>query len=227
VKQALYEGVQEEPQPGFLDKQFGTPRIMAARAVPMDPESARRALEDYLITCEYMSVVRRQANSVTFEPAPDAVSKFARAFKRGSKHQLAASTLLEMTVRPLEPGWSHVRLRVIFKDDRKSQVVGAAVGGTFLGAPAAALTAVIIGGAAQAVGIVPEVGVAIGSLFGIGAFSGVMAGLLASARKRYRQWRERTVIQAEGVLDRLEGGDELRPPPPPWIRKLQMKFGQL
>ena len=54
-----------------------------------------------------------------------------------------------------------------------------------------------------------------------------IAGILASARKRYRQWRERTVMQTEGVLDRLEKGEDMRPAPPPWIRRLQMKFGQL
>jgi len=226
VRQALYEGVQDEPQPTFLDKQFGTPRITASRAVPHDAEAARRALENYLITSEYMAVVRRQPTSVMFEPAPDAVSKFARAFKRGSKHQLAASSVLEMSVRSLEPGWSHVRLRAVFKDDRKSQLIGALIGGTVLGAPLAGLTAVVIAGVMQSV-TTPAASIAVGSLFGIGAFVAVMTGLLASARKRYRHWRERTVMQAEGVLDRLEGGDELRPPPPPWMRKLQMKFGEL
>jgi len=29
------------------------------------------------------------------------------------------------------------------------------------------------------------------------------------------------------VLDRLEKGDELRPPASPWLRKLQLKFGRL
>ena len=33
--------------------------------------------------------------------------------------------------------------------------------------------------------------------------------------------------ETNGVLDRLEKGDELRPPPSPWLRKLQLKMGRL
>jgi hypothetical protein len=227
VKQALYEGVQDEPEPTFLDKQFGTPRIMAVRAVPLPVEQTRRALEDYLTTYEYLTVVRRQSDSMTFEPAPDAVSKFARKFKR-SRHQLASAEVVEISVRPLEEGWSHVRIRAVFKDDRKSQVVGAGVGGTILGGTAGGLTGAITGTLASTLTFLPtEAAVAVGSVFGVGIFAAVFTGILASARKRYRHWRERTVMQTEGVLDRLEKGDDMRPAPPPWIRRLQMRFGQL
>src|SRR5215216_4081723 len=47
VRQALYEGACAEPEPSLLDRQLGTPRVMAARAVPLDYERARRAIEDY------------------------------------------------------------------------------------------------------------------------------------------------------------------------------------
>ena len=62
---------------------------------------------------------------------------------------------------------------------------------------------------------------------GIATFAATTAGFFASARKNYRRWRDRTVVEADAILDRLEKGDELRPPPAPWIRKLQLKFGQL
>ncbi|HEX6558161.1 MAG TPA: hypothetical protein VF021_01835, partial [Longimicrobiales bacterium] len=85
VRQAIYEGVQEEAEPGaFLDRHFSTPRISVARAVPLEPDAARRALEDYFITQEYLQIVRRQAETTTFEPASDAVSKVARTFRRSS-----------------------------------------------------------------------------------------------------------------------------------------------
>src|SRR5512145_1373975 len=50
VRQALFEGAQEEQEPTFLDRQLGITRIMATRAVPLNAEQARHALEDYLVT---------------------------------------------------------------------------------------------------------------------------------------------------------------------------------
>jgi hypothetical protein len=225
VRQALYEGVKDEPEPGLLDRQFGTPRIMAARAVPLPPDRARRALEDYLVTHEYLQIVRRQADSTTFEPAVDPMSKFARAFQRSSRHQLASASGIEICIRSLETGWSHARIRALYEDDRQSKVVRGSITGVLLGLPAGAFTAMLIGNVTAGL-LIPEAGVAAGAVAGIAAFSSIVMTSLASARKQWRRWRERTQDQAEAVLDRLEKGDDLRPPPSPWLRKLQMKFGR-
>lgn len=225
VRQALFEGAREEPEPGILDRHFGTPRIMSTRAVPLPADRARRAIEDYLVTYEYLQICRRQGNSTTFEPAVDAVSKIARTFRRSSKHQLASAIRIEVSVRQLEEGWSHVRLRALYEDDRRSKVVGGSITGAFVGLPAGALTTVIVGGLTNGI-LIPEASVALGGVAGIAAFSALVAASLASARKRWRRWRESTLNQAEAVLDRLEKGDDLRPPPSPWLRKLQMKFGE-
>lgn len=226
VRQALFEGVREETEPTFLDRQFGVPRIMASRAVPFEPDKARRALEDYFVTYEYLQVVRRQANTTTFEPAIDAVSKVARAFQRSSKHQLAAAQGIEISIRPLEAGWSHVRVRAVYEDDRRSKVIGSGIFGAVVGIPTGGFLTMIVGGLSTGV-LGTELGIAIGGVAGIAAFSSVMAATLASERNRWRRWRQRTQDQAEAVLDRLEKADDLRPPPAPWIRKLKMKFGQL
>lgn len=225
VRQALYEGVRDEPEPGLLDRQFGTPRIMAARAVPLSPERTRRALEDYFVTHEYLQIVRRQPDSTTFEPAVDTMSKVARSFQRNSKHQLAAASGVEICVRSLESGWSHARIRAVYDDDRQSQVVRSSIAGVLLGVPVGAFTGALVGTATGGL-LIPEAGLAVGAVAGIAAFSSIVASSLASARRQWRRWRERTQDQAEAVLDRLEKGDELRPPPSPWIRKLQMKFGR-
>lgn len=225
VRQAMLEGVQEEQEPTFLDRQFGATRIMATRAVPMPPEQARRAMEDYLITREYLQVVRRQSAGVSFEPADDVVSKVARGFSRSKKHCLAAADGVELVVRELEPGWSHVRLRAVYPDARKVHIGGAAAGGIFLGAP----TGVAVGVSVAVItnGVLGDpVAIALGVSTGLTAFGGVVAGFWQIARQNFRNWRSRTVNEANGVLDRLEKGDELRPPPSPWLRKLQLKFGK-
>jgi hypothetical protein len=226
VRQALYEGAVEEQPESLLDKQMGVPRIMATRAVPFAPEETRRALEDYLVTREYLQIVRRQTRATTFERADDAVSKVARSLSRSKKHCLAAAEAVEVTVRELQPGWTHVRLKAVYPDQRKSQLVGAGIGSVFLGTPIGALTTVIVGGLTSGV-LGDPVSIAVGAAAGIATFAATTAGFFASARKNYRRWRERTVVEADAILDRLEKGDELRPPPAPWIRKLQLKFGQL
>jgi hypothetical protein len=130
---------------------------------------------------------------------------------------------VDTAVRSLEPGWSHVRLRAVYIDDRKSRVTWAIIGGSILGAPAGGLVAALVVGISNGL-LIPEVGAALGGVAGISAAVGVVAANLASVRNRYRRWRERTETEAAAILDRLEKGDDLRPPPAPWLRKLQMKF---
>lgn len=227
VRQAIYEGVQEEAEStGFLDRHFSVPRVSVARAVPLESEAARRALEDYFVTQEYLQIVRRQSESTSFEPAADPFSKVARTFRRSSKHQMAGALHLDLAIRPLEPGWSHVRIRALYKDERRSQMAGVIVGATLLGIPAGAGLGAIVGAALGSF-TGAEVAVAGGLVTGLSTLSVITAGLFSSAKRRYRRWRERARTEAEALLDRSEKGDELRPPPPPWIRKLQMKFGQL
>jgi hypothetical protein len=226
VRQALMEGPQHEAELSFLDRQMGTTRIMATRAVPMTPDQARRALEDYMVTREYLQVVRRQSTSTTYEPADDVVSKVARGFSRSKKHCLAAAQGVEVSVRELEPGWSHVRLRALYPEARKVHISGATAGTVFLGGPLATGLGVMT--SALANGPLPDIlAVAAGAAVGITTFAGAAAGFWAIARHNFRAWRSRTVNEANGVLDRLEKGDELRPPPSPWLRKLQLKFGKL
>ena len=226
VRQALYEGVKEEQPPALLDRYLPPPRFDVSRAIPMDAQKAQRVLADYFVAHEYMQIVRRQAETTTFEPASDAFSKVARGLQRASKHQLARAEYLELKVRSLEPGWSHVRVRAIHKDERKSNIVGFVIGSVFLGIPAGAGLGAIAGGMAGTVAGT-EGAIAGGVLVGVATFSGITAGLFKSMKARYRRWRERTSIEAESLLDRAEKGDELRPPPAPWIKRLQMKFGQL
>lgn len=223
VRQALYEGVREEAEPGFLDREMGAPRIIATRAVPLDPVRARKAIEDYLVTCEYLQLVRRQDTATTFEPAVDTVSKIARSFRRSSKHQLANALGVDTSVRALEPGWSHVRLRAVYNDDRRARLTWAIIGGSILGVPTGGLVGALVVGVSNGL-LIPEMAAALGGVAGISAAAGVVAAYVASIRTRYRKWRERTETEAAAILDRLEEGDDLRPPPAPWVRKLQMKF---
>jgi hypothetical protein len=226
VRQALFEGVQEEVEPSFLDKQLGVPRIMATRAVPLTPEQARAALEDYMVTREYLQVIRRQSTTTSFEPADDIVSKVARSVGRSKKHCLAAAEGVELTIRELQPGWSHIRLKAVYPNARKLYVGGAAAGifgiGGLGGATAGIAVAIVSNGA-----LGDPASLALGVTTGVTVLGGAAATFWTIARNNFRAWRERSVNEANGVLDRLEKGDALRPPPSPWLRKLQLRLGRL
>ena len=224
VRQALFEGVESDEAPSLLDRQLGVPRIMTARAVPMAPTEARRALEDYLVTREYLQIVRRQGMSTNFQPADDTVSKVARGFSRSNKHCLAAAESVEITTRELEPGWTHVRVKAVYPDKRRSHLVGATMGTLFLGGPLGIWTS--IGVNLFTADLLGPASVAVGAAAGITAFAGMGIGMFAAARDNYRKWRKRTATEAEFLLDRMEKGDALRPPAAPWLRKLQLKLGR-
>lgn len=226
VRAAMYEGAGDSASDSLIDRGFGVPRIMTTRSIPMPADQARRALEDYLVTCEYLQIVRRQPTSTTFHRAEDAISKVARGFSRSSKHCLAAAEAVEITTRELEPGWTHVRVKAVYPDKRKSHLVGAAAGTIFLGAPlgvwSAVATNIVL---MESIGAAASLGV--GAAVGLTAFSGMAVGMFSAARSNYRKWRERTKTEAEFLLDRLEKDSALHAPPAPWLRKLQLKLGRL
>lgn len=224
VRQALYEAPQDESEFTLLDRHFAPPRFSAARAVPLAAAHAQRLLEDYFVTHEYLQIVRRRADTTTFERAGDTISKVVRALRGSSKHQLARAEHIELTVRSLEAGWSHVRIRAVYRDERKSQLTTVALGSVFLGITGGAAAGTILGGMFGSFAGTEGAMVA-GVLIGIATFGAISGGLLASAKSSYRRWRERASTEAEIVLDRAEKGGELRPPPAPWIRKLQLKLG--
>jgi hypothetical protein len=122
VKQALYERPPEDRPVGFLDLNFGSESVTVVRSVPHDQPIVLSRLEEYLVTREYLQLRRRQGMNAYFEPAEDAFSSIARAFSRPSgRFHLARTQRAYLTVRPLESGWSHIRLEVCYPDQRRAR----------------------------------------------------------------------------------------------------------
>jgi hypothetical protein len=222
VRQALYEGSHSEPAAdGFLDRYFGTVTVTAVRAVPCEVDMAHRRLEDYLVTREYLQIRRRQGANAFFEPADDAFSSLARAFSRPSgRYHLARSQRAYLTVRPLEPGYCHVRLQMSYPEQRKRQATSA----TLLGGLLALTTGGLVAGT---VGVTLDAGVlttAAAAVAGLASGGGVFVGVWAAFRESYRKWLGRSRDEADAVLDRLEHGEDLRPPASPWLRRLQQRM---
>jgi hypothetical protein len=222
VRQALYERPIDEAPPTFLDRNFGACNVIVTRSVPCEQRVALSRLEDYLVTREYLQIRRRQNVNILFEPAEDAFSSIARAFSRPrGRFHLARTQRAYLSVRPLEPGWCHVRLEVAYPEQRKSAVIGAlAVGGT-LGIAAGSVAGYQVAVLLDALG---PIGTVVGVAAGAATAGGAISLTWAIFKVQFRKWLKRGKDEADALLDRLELGEELRPPASPWLRRLQQRL---
>lgn len=227
VRQALYElPVQrgEAELEGWIDRWYGPPHLHSTRVVPGPPEQVLDRLEDYLVTRELLQVVRRQAGKAAFTPADDAISNVARAVRRPQRQwQIARSRRVMVEVRPMVDGESHVRLELDMGQQRGRAVTSGIVGGVLVGLPLAAGAFFPVGhlvfdlagdAAAYAAGLTASAT----------ALAASVTGGVAVARSRFRHRVENARVEIAALLDRLQGGRKLDPPPAPWLRSLRSRI---
>ena len=224
VRQALYELPRQRSPEGWVDRWFGPPAVVETRVVPGDPSAVVDRLEDYLVTREFLQVLRRQGEKVALSPAEDAISNVARAVRRPQRQwQIARARRVLVEARPIPEDESHVRLEVDVANRRTRAVTGGIVGGALVGLPLAA-------GAFFPVGhIVFDIagdaaGYAAGLAAGAGAFTASVSAGMAVARARFKARVQDARLEVASLLDRLEGGRTLDPPPAPWLRSLRSRI---
>lgn len=220
VRQALYETPGAPVEPSVVDRLCGPAQVSVARVVPNEPDLTFKRLEEYLVTREYLQVVRRQPGRAWFIPAEDLVSRIIRSITRpSSRHLLARTRGVALAVHPLEEGRSHVRLELNLASLRKEfLVVGGVVGGGPIGITVGAIGAAIVDSMAGPLGTA-----GIFAALGAGMIASASAGIGIAARA-FRGQRKTAAGEAESLLDRIETGDRLDPPLPPWRQKLQSRL---
>lgn len=224
VRQALYELPRHRGDAGWVDRWFGPPAVVGTRVVPGRPGAVVDRLEDYLVTREFLQVLRRQGDKVAFSPAEDAISNVARAVRRPQRQwQIARARRVLVEARPIPDEESHVRMELDVANRRTRAVTGGIAVGALVGLPLAA-------GAFFPVGhIVFDVagdaaGYAAGLVAGAGAFAASVSAGMAVARARFKSRVEDARLEVAALLDRLEGGRTLDPPPAPWLRSLRSRI---
>lgn len=225
VRQALYELPRSRgEESGWIDRWYGLPTVVGTRLAPGTPDEVLDRLEDYLVTRELLQVLRRQGGRAAFTPADDTISNMARAVRRPERNwQIARSRRVLVEARPMLEGESHVRLELDIEPQRRKALRSGIVGGALVGLPLAA-------GAFFPVGhMVFEIAgdaaaYAAGLTAGAGAFGASVAGGMAVARSRFQARVENARMEIAGLLDRLEGGRKLDPPPAPWLRGLRSRI---
>ena len=220
VRQALFELPDLKVQPRWYDRYFGPAVFSVNRVVPTRKEPALRRVEDYLVTREYLQIVRRKGDTIAFIPADDTISSVARALSRPtSRHTITRASRVMVGVHTLPDEHAHARFDVDLSDARKAAVGGGIAFGSFIGLGVGTIAAVVTDN------LVPG---GLGDITQIVAFGGSMAAsITASVSVAASGFRKRVFsakMELTGLLDRLERGDRLDPPAAPWRRKLQLRL---
>ena len=197
------------PDEGLAHRIAGPATVSASRVVPGSPPEVEANLESYLRQEELLRQVRSRSGGSVWEPGTGLVHQMRRAFDVGGRRYTLAKTRdLQIRVTALESGWSLVTLTADIGNLRAERI-----GGWFAGLG--------LSGAASGLGLFMATGGgALPLLGGLAILSGFMGLATVSARAGMRKTRQRTKRALEGLLDRLERGENLRNEEEPWHRKL-------
>lgn len=215
VRRALAEVRSGLEGGGPLDRIFGPSQVHASRVVPLESEEVASSIDEFLVASQLLQPVRRTPKMLQYRPAVDWASQLARAASFSSReHYIASARSVEVLLEPLGTDRTRVEL-VVDPGSRGDDAAGALVGGGLAGAAAGGL-------AGWAFATVAPLGVAVvaGLLAGGGVWAGVTYAMGVSHKRKVAEVRS----EAEGVLDALEVGGTLEPPPPSWRRWVKRHF---
>ncbi len=215
VRMALAEVRAGVGDHGFLDRVFGPALVRASRVVPGTPEALSNQVDEFLAGTQLLQRVRRTGSLLSYRPAVDWASQVARAASFSSrKYFIATARSVEVQLQPAAEGLTLVEL-LVDPGTRGSDVAGASIGGGLASTAA---------GAASAVGLAMVVPVAVaiagGAVVCGGAWSAIFFGVGTAHRRKVGDVR----AEMEGVLDALETGASLEPPPPAWRKWVKRHF---
>lgn len=220
VRRALAE-VRSGPVPaaGLLDRVYGSTVIRASRLVPEGRRDLGRKLDEFLVGGQLLEPVRRTPGRLQYRPSVDWMSQVARAASSMSKrYYVASAKSVDVSLEELEPGQEQPRTLVEFRVDagiRDDYVVGGTLGGGGAGA---------VGGAAVGLGLKALVPVALAIPAGVVTGGLLAAGAVWISTHYHRKRLAEVHTEVEGILDKLELGESLKPPPPSWQRWVKRQF---
>lgn len=221
VRQALYETPATVDEPSLIDRLCGPAEVSVARVVPNEPELTRKRLEEYLVTREYFQVTRRQPGQAWFIPADDVISRIIRSFSRPARRfHIPKARGIALSVHPLEEGRAHVKLDLNYRSVRKEALM---TGGIVGGVPVGMAVGGLLAAAVDAIFPGPISAGGVFAAIGAGMVTSASAGI-ALAAAHFRRLRKQAGTEVEHLLDRIETGEKLDPPLPPWRRRLQAQL---
>ena len=197
----------QERQTSALLEALGPATVSVQRVVPGSPADVLAKLEGWMPRMESLSVLRRTADRVSWEPRHDPLGNFFRSFGMGGRRlDLVRLDQVVASVTAIDGERSVVRFDAESFAARRTQrtnLIAAIAVLSFVGLVVSVPITLLAG-----IG-----GIAGGALAGIAAFVGGISWLSwRGIRRGYREMIDRTHLRLEQLLDELERGG-MQPPP--------------
>ncbi len=215
VRRALSEVRAGVSGHGPLDRVFGPVFLQASRVVPGTPKELGAKLDDFLAGTQLLQPVRRSPEVLQYRAALDWASQLARAASFTSmKYFVASAKSVEVHLEVVDDQRTFVEL-VVDPGTRGDSILGGTLGGGAAGVGLGIAAGVTLAAAAPIV-------VAVGA--GVALGTGVTSAIAYAVGARHKRKLADVQAEVEGILDRLEMGESLEPPPASWRRWVKRQF---
>jgi hypothetical protein len=175
-----------------------------------------RKLDDFFAGTQLLQTVRRGPTFLQYRPAQDWASQIARAASFTSrKYYVGSAKSVEVHLEELDPVSTLVEL-VVDPGMRNDSIAGAFGGGGSAGVASGIGSGAVL----VATGAVVSLAVGAGVVVGGAVLTGITWGVGASHKKKLKEVQ----AELEGILDRVEQGESLEPPPPSWRSWVKRQF---
>jgi len=214
VRRALSEVRAGVSGHGALDRIFGPALLLASRVVPGTPRELARKLDDFLAGTQLLQPVRRTSEVLQYRAALDWASQLARAASFTSmKYFVASAKSVEVHLDVVDEEHTFVEL-VVDPGTRGDSILGGTLGGGAAGIGLGVAAGISL--AAAPLIVAAGAGVALGA--------GVASVITYAVGARHKHKLADVRAEVEGILDRLESGESLEPPPASWRRWVKRQF---
>lgn len=202
--------------PFTLARVFGPASVRGSRIVSGTPRHLAAKLDEFLVASQLLQPVRRGPSVLQYRPAVDWASQLARAASFSSrKYYIASAKSVEILLADVGDERTMVEV-VVDPGTRNDNIAGAVLGGGAAG--------VGIGiGVAASLASAGLLMVAAATL-GVGVGAGLTTGITYWIGQAHKRKLGEVQAEIEGVLDALEIGASLEPPPASWRRWVKRHF---
>jgi hypothetical protein len=194
---------------------YGPNFVVASRVVPGDRAELGKRLDEFMVAGQLLQAVRKGPSLLLYRPAVDWASQIARAASSTSrKYYVASAKRVEIRFESMEEGRTLVEIEVE-PGTRDDYMAGGIIGGLGGGSAAGVGVGLAIAAAGPA---------ALGVAAGIAVGSAILGGLCWITGSYHKRRLLEVRAEIEGILDRLELGESLEPPPSSWRRWVRRHF---
>jgi hypothetical protein len=210
VRRALVDVRSADVPVTMVDRWFGNADICVSRIVSGQREQIADTLDEFLVVGHLLQPIRRGNEVLLYRPAVGWLSSFARAgASMSEKAYWASAKEFKVQLRQVDDENLVVEF-IVDPGIRGELVVGGIVGGVVAGGGVGFGLGVLLSSLAVAPVLMVSAVVA-----GAAAVGGGVVWATGWTSKRQRREVKQ---ELEGVLDALERGDQLNPPPASWRR---------